>query len=157
MTTMMVPTACSNAPRLTLYQKIDSPNMCIKSNFATFRCRKCACSSRMAVRIMADSFAMTARSSAAVLQARTLRIKSRNFIDMMEKVVQLLLAVLCVCLYGFLDAAARDKFFQSNCTHRKGLCARLALCSFSSTPVTYAIVSYNGSLHTCWYRTVQTN
>ena len=52
----------------------------------------------MAVRIMADSLAMTARSSAAVLQARTLRIKSRNFIDMMEKVGPLLLAVLFVCV-----------------------------------------------------------
>jgi hypothetical protein len=37
----------------------------------------------MAVRIIADSFAMTARSSAAVLQARTLRIRSLSFIDMM--------------------------------------------------------------------------
>lgn len=36
----------------------------------------------MAVRIIADSFAMTARSSAAVLQARTLRMRSRSFIDM---------------------------------------------------------------------------
>lgn len=59
--------------------------MCINNSFATFRCRKCACSSRMAVRIMADSLAITDRSSAAVLQARTLRIKSRSFMDMMMK------------------------------------------------------------------------
>lgn len=37
----------------------------------------------MAVRIIADSLAMTARSSAAVLHCRTLRIKSLSFIDMM--------------------------------------------------------------------------
>jgi hypothetical protein len=36
----------------------------------------------MAVLIIADSFAMTARSSPAVLQARTFRIKSLSFIDM---------------------------------------------------------------------------
>lgn len=38
----------------------------------------------MAVRIMALSLAMTALSSAAVLQALTLRIKSRNLSDIME-------------------------------------------------------------------------
>ena len=37
----------------------------------------------MAVRIIADSLAMTARSSAAVLQARTFRIKSLSFIDIL--------------------------------------------------------------------------
>ena len=36
----------------------------------------------MAVRMRADSFAMTARSSAAVLQARTARISSRSRIVM---------------------------------------------------------------------------
>jgi hypothetical protein len=35
----------------------------------------------MAVRIMADSLAMTARSSAAVLQARTCRMRSRSLSD----------------------------------------------------------------------------
>ena len=36
----------------------------------------------MSVRIMADSLAMTARSSAAVLHARTCRMRSRNLSDM---------------------------------------------------------------------------
>ena len=61
---------------------INSPSMCMKSNLATFRCRYCSCSSRMAVRIMADSLAMTARSSAAVLHARTCRMRSRSLRDM---------------------------------------------------------------------------
>jgi hypothetical protein len=39
----------------------------------------------MAVRIIADSLAMTARSSAAVLHARTLRMRSRSFIDMVAR------------------------------------------------------------------------
>ncbi|KAL7553138.1 LOW QUALITY PROTEIN: hypothetical protein ACHAWF_016403 [Thalassiosira exigua] len=60
-----------------------------ESNFATFRCRYCSCSSRMAVRIIADSFAITARSSAAVLHARTCRMRSRNFKDMVVVVVML--------------------------------------------------------------------
>lgn len=55
--------------------------MCMNRSLATFRCLKCACSSLIAVRIIADSLATTARSSAAVLQARTLRIKSLSFID----------------------------------------------------------------------------
>jgi metal-dependent HD superfamily phosphatase/phosphodiesterase len=41
----------------------------------------------MAVRIIADSLAMTARSSAAVLQARTLRIRSLSFIAMMAVII----------------------------------------------------------------------
>lgn len=38
-----------------------------------------------AVRINAHSLAITARSSAAVLHARTLRINSRSFIDMVTE------------------------------------------------------------------------
>ena len=67
-----------------LKENKNSPSMCMKSNLATLRWRKCSCSSRMAVRIIADSLAMTARSSEAVLQARTLRIRSLSFIDMTE-------------------------------------------------------------------------
>lgn len=44
----------------------------------------------MAVRIIADSLAMTARSSEAVLQARTLRIKSLSFIDILANNIDLM-------------------------------------------------------------------
>jgi hypothetical protein len=56
--------------------------MCMNSNFATFLCLKCDCSSLMAVLIMALSLAMTARSSPAVLHALTFRMRSRNLRDM---------------------------------------------------------------------------
>ena len=63
---------------------LDVPNMCMNSSFATFLCRKWDCSSRIAVRIMALSLAMTARSSAAVLHALTFRMRSRNFRDILK-------------------------------------------------------------------------
>mmetsp|Transcript_36791 Transcript_36791/g.77201 ORF Transcript_36791/g.77201 Transcript_36791/m.77201 type:complete len:140 (+) Transcript_36791:1204-1623(+) len=47
----------------------------------------------MAVRIIALSLAMTARSSAAVLQARTCRIRSRSLSDMIYYIC-------CVCFEG---------------------------------------------------------
>lgn len=56
--------------------------MWMKRSLATFRWRYWSCSSLMAVRMSADSLAITARSSAAVLQARTARISSRSRIDM---------------------------------------------------------------------------
>ena len=56
--------------------------MWIKSSFATLRWRSSLLSSLKAVRIAAHSLWMHARSSACVLQARTLRISSRSRIDM---------------------------------------------------------------------------
>lgn len=54
-------------------------------SLATLRCRFDSSSSLIAVRIMAHSVEITPRSSAAVLQLRTARIKSRSFIAIFPK------------------------------------------------------------------------
>ena len=63
-------------------QCVGYPSMWMKSSFATFRCRSSLLSSLKAVLIAAHSLWIHPRSSACVLQARTLRISSRSRIDM---------------------------------------------------------------------------
>ena len=54
--------------------------MCMNSILATLRCRYWLSSSLNADLMAADSLAMTSRSSAAVLQARTARMSSRSLL-----------------------------------------------------------------------------
>lgn len=67
--------------RMLPFDICNSPSMWMNKSFATFLFLKSVSSSLNAVRISAHSWATTARSSAAVLHARTDRMSSRSFID----------------------------------------------------------------------------
>lgn len=84
------------------------------------------------MRIMADSLAMTARSSAAVLQARTWRIRSRSLRDIVAAV-----AVLLVVGGAIRGGAALAS--------RADRCGRTALDFFIVDPMAPLLVSFGPS------------
>ena len=84
------------------------------------------------MRIMADSLAMTARSSAAVLQARTWRIRSRSLRDIVAAVAVLLVV-----------GGAKGR----HCWRRGPIdrCGRTALDFFIVDPMAPLLVSFGPS------------